>query len=151
MGNWKTENLPNRPATLYVVYQVVDPDLELKGGPGFDLLTPLAFLPSVRFFIFLTPKKEGRSPRAPPLDPPLVSSSIHVSFPSIRAIFVPGSSIPPNTTDSSTLILFTLGSLDQKKRSIHFLLDESDLMLGHKESIEGVVIASTRSPSLLVH
>ena len=58
---------------------------------------------------------------------------------------MPGSSIPPNTTASSTLILFTLGSLDQKKRSIHFLLDESDLMLGHKESIEGAVIASILS------
>ena len=65
MGNWKIENLPNRPATLYVVYQVADSDLELKGGARFDLLTPLAFLPSVRFFIFLTQNKEGRSPPGP--------------------------------------------------------------------------------------
>ena len=31
-------------------FQVADPDLELRGGPRFDLLTPLAFLPSVRSF-----------------------------------------------------------------------------------------------------
>ena len=48
---------------------VADPDLELIGEPGFDLLTPLAFLPSVISSVF-TQNKVG-APRAPHLDPPL--------------------------------------------------------------------------------
>ena len=50
---------------------VADPDLELRGGPGFDLLTLLAFIPSVISSFFTQNKVDAWGPRAPPLDPPL--------------------------------------------------------------------------------
>ena len=40
---------------------VADPDLELRGGPGFDLLTLLAFIPSVSFSFFTQNKVGARA------------------------------------------------------------------------------------------
>ena len=46
------------------------PGLELRGGPGFDLLTLLALLPSV--ISSFSAQNKGEGGRAPPQDPPLV-------------------------------------------------------------------------------
>ena len=49
---------------------MVNPDFELRRGPGSILLAQPAFLPSV-ISSFYTQNKGARIPRAPPLDPPL--------------------------------------------------------------------------------
>ena len=53
------------------MYSVADPDIELGGGPGFDLLT-LLLSPFCHFFFFYEKLGGGAAPRAPPLNPPLV-------------------------------------------------------------------------------
>ena len=53
---------------------VADLDLELRGGPGLDLLALLAFFPSV-ISSFLPKIRGAQAPRAPPLDPPRYSIS----------------------------------------------------------------------------
>ena len=53
---------------------VADPDLELRGWPGLDLLALPAIFPSVISSSFTQNKgggEGGQAPRAPPLDPPL--------------------------------------------------------------------------------
>ena len=50
---------------------VANPDLELRGGPGLDLLAMAAIFPSV-ISSFLTQSRGGGA-RSPPLDPPLGS------------------------------------------------------------------------------
>ena len=61
------------------LFPVADPDLELRGGGGggLDLLAMAAIFPSV-ISSFL-PKIRGggpRAPRAPPLDPSLISKDV---------------------------------------------------------------------------
>ena len=56
---------------IHTYISVADSDLELRRGPGLDLLALLAFFPSVISSFFLPKiKGVGRVPRAPPLDPP---------------------------------------------------------------------------------
>ena len=54
---------------------MVDPDLELRGGPSFVLLALPVFLPSVISF-FHTKQGEPRPPLCPSLDPPLEYSVV---------------------------------------------------------------------------
>ena len=71
----KRNAAPQHVTMLYL--SVVNPDFELRRGPGFNLLAQLAFLPSVISSLFTQNKggRAGRGPRAPPLDPPLFMSS----------------------------------------------------------------------------
>ena len=63
---------------------MADPDLELRekerereggGGGGLDLLALLAFIPSA-ISLFLPKIRGGRTPKAPPVDPPLNSNQV---------------------------------------------------------------------------
>ena len=63
--------------TFFVLpHAVVDPDFELRGEPGFDLLTLLVFLPSVISSFFTQNNEGARAPWTPPLDLPLTFLSI---------------------------------------------------------------------------
>ena len=59
---------------------VADPDLERRGGGGggLDLLALSAIFPSVISSFFTQSKGGGRTPRAPPLDPPLQCQNARV-------------------------------------------------------------------------
>ena len=68
---------------------MVDPDFELRRGPGSILLAQSAFLPSV-ISSFLTQYKVGaRLPRATPLDPPFTITQIPTNVGSCFVALVP--------------------------------------------------------------
>ena len=64
-----------RGSTIYGIfpklYSVADPDLQLRRGPGYNLLPQSAFLPPVISSFYIQTKK-GPPPPATPLDPTLV-------------------------------------------------------------------------------
>ena len=69
----KTALSPNLVDIFFITFSVADPDLELREGPGLDLLALPAIFPSVISSFFTQNKGGGgRVPRAPPLDPPLL-------------------------------------------------------------------------------
>ena len=53
-----------------------DPNLELRGRPGLDLLALLALFPSVISSFFTQNKGGGGGGRAPPLEPPLFRCAV---------------------------------------------------------------------------
>ena len=57
---------------------VAAPDLELRGGPGLDLLAMAAIFLSVISSFFTQNKGGTRAPRDPPLDPPLCGATLLV-------------------------------------------------------------------------
>ena len=65
--------------TSAIPVPVADPDLQLRGWGGLDLLAMAATFPSV-ISSFFTPNKGGRAPRAPPLDPPLGAVLYQLSY-----------------------------------------------------------------------
>lgn len=74
---------------VLMLYTVVYPNLDLKGGTGFLLFALPAFFPSVFLFFFCTQNKErGVGPlKAPPLDLPLMGRySVLVTQESLRVI-----------------------------------------------------------------
>ena len=79
IGNWPLcQTYSKHQYLLKSSCPVADPaDLELSGGPGFDLLTLLAF--SLKSFLLLLPKIRwgARAPLAPPPAPPLLPPSSH--------------------------------------------------------------------------
>ena len=63
---------------------VANPDLELRRGPGYNLLAQLAFLSSVSS-PFFTPNKGGGAGPAPPLDPSLKTV---IAFDSMLGLYI---------------------------------------------------------------
>ena len=59
-------------------------NLELRRGPGYNLLAQLAFLSSVSA-PFFTPNKGGQAPLAPPLDPSLKTV---IAFDSMLGLYI---------------------------------------------------------------
>ena len=56
---------------------MADPDLELSWGPGFDLLTLLAFS-LLSLLVFLPKIRSGPSPRSATVDPALLRKQLYI-------------------------------------------------------------------------
>lgn len=74
--NWASQpHIPSYLTTMFLLFNLhnalADPVLELRGGPGFNLLAQLAFLPWVISFFAKNKGGGGRPLGPPPLDPPL--------------------------------------------------------------------------------
>ena len=62
--------------TKFLQNTVADPDLELRGAPGLDLLALLAFFPSVISFFFFYQNKGGGA--GPPDPSPRSATEIYI-------------------------------------------------------------------------